>query len=73
MKKQKNKISEKTLIGELVEKYPKAAKVLTEKYEMHCVGCGMAMMETIEDGAKAHGMNKREMEKMLEDLEKLKN
>lgn len=70
MKKPKGKISEKMLIGELVEKYPKAAEVLVERYGLHCVGCGMAMMETIEDGARAHGMKAGEIKKMLEDLEK---
>lgn len=61
------------LIGELMEKYPKAAEVLMEKYGLHCVGCGMAMMETIEEGAKTHGMKAGEIKKMLEDLEKLKD
>ena len=69
----KKKINKKMLIGELVEKYPKAAELLMDKYSLHCVGCGMAMMETIEDGARAHGMKAGEIKKMLEDLEKLKD
>lgn len=73
MKKQKGKINEKMLIGELVERYPKAAELLMSKYGLHCVGCGMAMMETIEDGARAHGMKASEIKGMLEDLEKLKD
>lgn len=69
----KKKISKKMLIGELTMKFPKAAEVLMGKYGLHCVGCGMAMMETIEDGARAHGMSPKEIETMLKDLEKLEN
>ena len=62
--KVREKISKKMLIGELVANYPKAGEILVEKYGLNCVGCGMAMMETIEDGAKAHGMKASQIKKM---------
>ncbi|MFH1172579.1 MAG: DUF1858 domain-containing protein [Nanoarchaeota archaeon] len=59
-----NKINEKMTIGEVVEKYPKTAEVML-KYGLHCVGCSVAGFETIEQGAKRHGMDDKEIEKMI--------
>jgi len=69
--KQKNKISKEILILDLVEQYPKLAKVLVEKYGFHCIGCMAAGMETIEQGAEVHGMTTKEVEKMIKDLNSL--
>lgn len=66
----KNKIDKKITIGELIEKHPKAARILAEKYGFHCIGCGMAGMETVEEGLKAHGYNGKKMEEVLEKLGK---
>ena len=61
------KITKQMTLGDLVMKYPKAAKKLA-KYGLHCVGCHVASFETIDQGAKAHGMKDAEIEKMIEDL-----
>ncbi|MBU4264896.1 DUF1858 domain-containing protein [Patescibacteria group bacterium] len=66
----KVKIKKEMLIGEVVSKYPKLGKVLMEKFGFHCVGCPMAGMESLEDGAKAHGMNEKELKKMTGELNK---
>ena len=42
-----DKIKKDTSLGEIATKYPKAAEVLS-KNGMSCVGCPMAMMETVE-------------------------
>ena len=60
------KITKKMTFGELVEKYPKAAKKLAEK-GMMCCGCPMAMMETIEQGALGHGVD---ADKLVKELNK---
>jgi len=71
MKKDKKiEITKDILIGELVEAYPELAKVLVEDYGFHCVGCMVAGMETLEEGAKVHGLGKKEIEKMLADFRK---
>jgi len=44
--------------------------ILVEKYGLHCVGCPMGRMESLEDGAKSHGMNDKEIEAMVADLNK---
>jgi len=49
-------ISRKTPIGELVLNCPVAAAVLLE-HGFHCIGCGLAAYETLEEGAAAHGFD----------------
>lgn len=62
------KVTKKTLIAEVVEKYPKVGDALMEDYGFHCVGCFASQMETIEDGASVHGMTEKELESMLKDI-----
>ena len=50
------KIDKKTSFSELLEKHPESAEVLMEA-GMHCIGCPMAMQESLEDGIKAHGLD----------------
>ena len=70
MKKQKIEINKDILIGDLVENYPDLASVLVEKYGFHCIGCMAAGMETLEEGATVHGMESKEIEKLVKDLRK---
>ncbi len=58
------KINKKMSFSELLEKYPEAAGVLMES-GMHCIGCPMAMQETLEDGIKAHGLDVDEVIKNI--------
>ena len=71
MTKQKIKITKDIMIGDLVENYPDLGKVLVEEYGFHCIGCMAAGMETLEEGAMVHGMNSKEIKKMVDDLKKL--
>lgn len=64
------KVTKKTNIAKLVEKKPLLHQLLVEKYGMHCFGCVMSSFETLEQGAKAHGMKDKEIEKMVEELNK---
>jgi hybrid cluster-associated redox disulfide protein len=61
-----DKIKKDTSLGEIAAKYPKAAEVLAKK-GMACVGCPMAMMETVEMGAKSHGLD---VNKLLKEMNK---
>lgn len=65
------KISRKTNLAKLIDKHPKAAEILIKDYGLHCVGCFAAAFETLEQGAKAHGLKNKEIDKMLEKLNKL--
>ena len=71
--KKKNKASKKTKtnlitkdmsFAEIMEKHPDAAMMLIEK-GMHCMGCGMAAYETLEQGAIVHGLNPDKLVKEL--------
>ena len=62
--KLEQKISKDMLIGEIVLKYPEAAEQLT-KEGVHCVGCGAATHETIEQGLAGHGISPEEIEKVV--------
>jgi len=63
------KITKKTKISKLMEEKPEAGERLFEA-GMGCCGCPMAQQETIEDGCKAHGMNEKEIEKLVKELDK---
>jgi hybrid cluster-associated redox disulfide protein len=63
------KVTKNMTLGEVVEKYP-ASAVIMMKYGLHCVGCHAASWETIEQGAKAHGMSSKEIDKMLKEINK---
>jgi len=63
-KEAKQKITKDMTLAEAVAKYPKTIPVFM-KYGMHCIGCPMAMQETVEQGAEVHGID---LKKMLKDL-----
>ena len=65
----KQKITKKTKLSKLLEEKPDSAEILFEA-GMGCIGCPCAQQETIEEGCKAHGMNKEEIEKLLKKLNK---
>jgi hybrid cluster-associated redox disulfide protein len=61
-----NKITKKMSFAEIMQKAPGAAEILMEK-GMHCMGCPMAMQETLEQGALAHGLDP---DKLIEEINK---
>ena len=60
----KEAINKDMTLAEAVGRYPKTIPVFM-KYGMHCIGCPMAMQETVEQGAEVHGID---IKKMLKDL-----
>lgn len=67
MPSEKKEITGKTTFLELVQNHPKAVPVIME-YGLHCVGCHAAAFETIEQGAKGHGLDDKQLEEMLEKI-----
>jgi hybrid cluster-associated redox disulfide protein len=63
------KISKDMALGDVVTKFPAAVPTMLG-YGLHCVGCHVAAFETIEQGAKAHGMTEKEIDKMLAEMNK---
>ena len=62
-------ITEKTKLSEVLNKNPKAAEIFFEA-GLHCIGCPAVSQETIEQGCKAHGMNKKEINEIIKKLNK---
>jgi hybrid cluster-associated redox disulfide protein len=56
----KNKITKEMSFSEIMEKNPEAIGILLEN-GMHCIGCPMAMQETLEEGAIAHGIDPKKL------------
>ena len=60
------------LIADIIKKIPEAAKILAE-YNLHCSTCFMSQIETLEMGAKMHGMTEKEINDMVKDINKRSN
>ena len=61
------KFTEKTKINTILKEKPEAIVVMM-KYGLTCVGCPFAMQETLEQGAKAHGID---VKKLLDEINNL--
>ncbi|MBN2157851.1 MAG: DUF1858 domain-containing protein [Spirochaetes bacterium] len=62
-----DKIKKEMTFGDLLRQFPKAGPILSG-YGLHCIGCHIAVSETIEQGARAHGMDEGMIQKMMQDL-----
>ncbi len=62
----KKEITKDMTFAEAIKLHPKSVEVFL-KHGMTCVGCPMAIQETIEQGALAHGI---EPKKLIEELNK---
>jgi hybrid cluster-associated redox disulfide protein len=71
--KTEEKITKEMLIADLVDQYPKLAEVLVEQYGFHCIGCSLSAVETLGEGAMGHGFDKKTIEKMVIEMNKLVN
>ena len=63
------KITTKTKFSEILAIGEDAASILFEN-GLYCIGCPMAMQETLEQGCIAHGMNKKQIDKLIKELKK---
>ncbi len=65
------KITREMKIGEIFETFPTEAKELAEIMTgagLHCVGCGAATFETLEQGAMGHGMDSSKVDELVDRL-----
>lgn len=63
------KITRKTDMHELLMEKPELAGLLFQ-VGMGCVGCPMSMGESLEEGCKVHGMSDKEIDKLIDKLNK---
>ncbi len=54
------KVTKEMSIVEIVQNHPKSLEVFA-KYGMGCIGCAAARFETLEAGAKVHGVDPQVM------------
>jgi len=71
-KKTEIKITKDMNISDVVFKYPKAAEIMLD-YGLHCVGCAASSFDTIEAGAKIHGLPDEEIDEMVERINEVVN
>ena len=58
------KITKDMIISEALKQHPKLVEVFFE-YGLGCMGCPMSQMESIENGAMAHGLSENEVEDLI--------
>ncbi len=63
------KITKQTNIMEAMELNPNAAEILTNS-GLGCIGCSLAHAETLEQGLMAHGFEEKEIDDVIEKLNK---
>lgn len=63
------KVNKDMTFKEVLDMGPRVVQVFV-KYNMGCVGCAAAKFESIEQGAKAHGVN---LDDLLRDLNEALN
>lgn len=64
MDKIKLPITKDTNLGQLIMEYPVCAEVLLD-YGLACVGCIAASFDSVEQGAKIHGMSDEDINEMV--------
>ena len=65
------KITKDSNLGEIASNHPETMEVFM-KYGLHCIGCMAAQYETLEQGAKAHGIDVKKLVKDLNEAVKKK-
>ncbi|MEM4336661.1 MAG: DUF1858 domain-containing protein [Candidatus Woesearchaeota archaeon] len=60
-------VTRKTIIAEAVQKNKNAAKIMY-KYGLHCIGCHISPYETIENGARMHGIAEKDIDNMIKEI-----
>ncbi len=65
------KITKDMTIADIIESNPAKARQLAEvmfSYNLQCFGCGAAAFETLEEGARVHGMDDKTLDKFVKAL-----
>ncbi|MAG22309.1 MAG: disulfide oxidoreductase [Candidatus Diapherotrites archaeon] len=62
-----DEIKKDMTLGDIITKHPETAKIMVG-YGLHCIGCHVATWETLEQGAKAHGLGDKQIEDMLKEM-----
>jgi hybrid cluster-associated redox disulfide protein len=66
------KINEKMTFEEAMQ-ISQMSGLIFLKYGLHCIGCRMAADESIEDGARAHGLDNKKISEMIAEINEVIN
>jgi hybrid cluster-associated redox disulfide protein len=66
-----DKITKDMTLGDIIQKKPQSALIMME-YGLHCIGCHVATWETLEQGSLAHGLDDKQIDEMVEKINKMK-
>ena len=69
-KTEKQKITKEMGVSDVIEYYPDLVPLLMG-YGLHCVGCSYSGLDTLEAGAKLHGMSDEDVNMMVKDCNDL--
>lgn len=69
MSKASTSIKPDILIADLLEIEPEVAIFLLTEYGIHCVNCFAAAFDTLEEGARIHGIVGADFEELLQGVE----
>ncbi len=58
-------VTKETNLGDVAKSYPAAAQIMLE-YGLHCVGCFANQFDTVEMGARIHGLTEVEVQEMVD-------
>jgi hybrid cluster-associated redox disulfide protein len=64
MKKPIKRVTKKTNIAKLVYEHPETVEVFMD-YGLHCVGCPASGADSLEAGAKIHGLADKEIVELV--------
>ncbi len=67
MEKTEQFVTKEMFLIDIIAKYPEAAPILMG-YGLHCVGCHFSGADTLEMGAKMHGIDDEILEMILKDV-----
>jgi hybrid cluster-associated redox disulfide protein len=67
MKNKNQFVTKDMFLIDIISKYPEVAPILMG-YGLHCVGCHFSGADTLEMGAKMHGMDDEILDMMIRDV-----
>ena len=63
------KLNKEMTFADILNACPNCGEILL-KYGLHCIGCHLSTMESLQDGCKAHGIADEDVNKMVKELNK---
>lgn len=61
----KKKISKDMKISDIINTYPEVVELLATEWGFHCVSCFFSSFDTLEQGAKIHGITGKDLNLMV--------